>query len=89
MAALINLQKRVAGHLEEICKMFTQRPKITIVIRTPWLDEAGKDGDVVLTDDDFDMAIAAINRLRGRKPITQREAAAEHMQERNAKGWEL
>lgn len=46
--------------------MFNQRPKITIVIRTPWLEEQGKDGGVVLTDDDFDAAIAEINKLRGR-----------------------
>lgn len=63
---LENLKFEVADHLEEICKLFTQRPKITIVIRTPWL--VGQDGDVILSDDDFDLAIAAINRLRERTP---------------------
>jgi len=66
---LIQLQERVADHLESICRMFTQRPKITIVIRTPWIQDEGGDGDVVITDDDFDLAIAAINRLRDRKPV--------------------
>jgi hypothetical protein len=53
--------------------MFTQRPKVTIVIRMPWITDAGKDGDVILTDDDFDLAIAAINRLRDRQPIGERK----------------
>lgn len=70
---LLNLQSRIADHLEDICKLFTQRPKITIVIRTPWIEaEAeGGDGDVILTDDDFDLAIKAINRLRDREPIRE------------------
>lgn len=62
---LETLRADVADHLEEICKLFTQRPKITIVIRTPWL----KDGGVVLTDDDFDAAVGEINRLRNREPV--------------------
>jgi hypothetical protein len=66
---LVALQSRIADHLEDICKMFTHRPKITIVIRMPWLEAEGKDGGVVLTDDDFDLAIAEINRLRDRKPL--------------------
>jgi hypothetical protein len=55
----------IAEHLESIAAMFTQRPKITIVIRTPWLP----DGGVLLSDDDFDQAIAEVNRLRERPPI--------------------
>ena len=66
---MVALRDRIAYHLEAISKMFTQRPPITIVIRTPWLEAEGKDGDVVLTDDDFDLAIAAINKLRDRQPI--------------------
>ena len=62
---LLVLRSQVADHLEEICKLFTKRPKITIVIRTPWID----DGGVVLTDYDFDAAIAEINRLRERQPV--------------------
>jgi len=66
--SLVKLQNDVADHLEQIAALFVQRPKITIVIRTPWLEE-GKDGGVVLSDDDFDAAIAEINRLRNRKPV--------------------
>jgi hypothetical protein len=65
---LLNLQAEIADHLEAISKLFKQRPKITIVIRTPWLGP-NKDGDVVISDDDFDLAIAAIQRLRDREPI--------------------
>jgi hypothetical protein len=68
-AKLIRLQQQIAYHLEQICTLFTHRPKITIVIRTPWITEAGGDGDVILTDDDFDAAIAAIERLRNRTPV--------------------
>jgi hypothetical protein len=66
---LVRLRNQVADHLEDICKLFTRRPKITIVIRTPWLEAEGKDGGVLLSDDDFDLAIAEINRLRDRKPV--------------------
>lgn len=70
------LQELIADHLEDICQMFTRRPKITIVIRTPWLETEGKDGDVVLTDDDFDLAIAVINKLRNRQPVGEVNANA-------------
>ena len=66
---LIDLRDGIAYHLEKIAAMFTQRPKITLVVRTPWLDEEGKDGGVVLSDDDFDLAIAEINKLRDREPV--------------------
>lgn len=66
-AKLQRLQADIADHLEEICKLFTQRPKVTIVLRTPWL--AGE-GDVVLTDDDTALAIAAIKKLEASKTAT-------------------
>jgi hypothetical protein len=71
------LHAEVSDHLEKICKLFTQRPKITIVIRTPWLADEGKEGDVLLTDDDLDVAIAAINKLRN-KPLIGEAAIAKH-----------
>lgn len=67
---LILLRRLIAGHLEEIAGMFTRRPKITIVIRTPWLEAEGKEGGVLLTDDDLDAAIAGINRLRNRPEVS-------------------
>jgi hypothetical protein len=66
---LIDLQDSIAYHLDKIAAMFTQRPKITLVVRTPWLDAEGKDGGVVIGDDDFDLAIAEINKLRAREPV--------------------
>jgi hypothetical protein len=65
---LLDLRDRIGGHLEDISQMFTQRPKITIIIRTPWLETEGKDGGIVLTNDDFDAAIAEINKFRNRPP---------------------
>ena len=64
------LQAEITDHLEQICLLFTHRPKITIVIRTPWLDAESKEGGVVLSDDDFDLAIAQINKLRNRKTVS-------------------
>ena len=72
---LLQLHSQVEQHLLEICKLFTQRPRITIVIRTPWLEAEGKEGDIILTDDNFELAIAAINRLRNRKPIVEATSA--------------
>jgi hypothetical protein len=63
---LLQVHGEISKHLEKISKLFTQRPKITIVIRTPWL----KDGGILLTDDEFDDAIAEIQRLRER-PIVE------------------
>ena len=66
---LQRLHADISQKLGEIDAMFTQSPKITIVIRTPWLDD---DGGVLLSNDDFDSAIAEINRLRAREPVEER-----------------
>ena len=63
---LVDVRDEIAEHLEKIVRLFKQRPKITIVIRTPWLEAEGKDGGVILSDDDFDVVISEINRLRNR-----------------------
>jgi hypothetical protein len=60
------LHNDISTHLSEIAALFTQPPKITIVIRTPWLP----DGGVLLTDDDLDEAIAEILRLKAKEPTT-------------------
>jgi hypothetical protein len=64
-AKLVNLHADISAHLEAISELFTQRPKITIIIRTPWL----KDGGVLLSDDNMDDAIAEIRRLEKRTPV--------------------
>ena len=56
---LRDLQEQIAYHLDEIGRLF-KHPKITIVVRN---DELA-DGDVVLSDDDLNKAIAAIARLQ-------------------------
>lgn len=73
---LLQIHEEISARLEEISKLFKHRPKITIVIRTPWLSEEGKDGGVLLTDeDDLDAAIAEINRLRN-KPLIAGDKSA-------------
>jgi hypothetical protein len=64
MDKLQNLHADISEHLEQIARLFKhdQEVKITIVIRTPKLE----DGGVLLSDDDFDLAIAEIQRLRAR-----------------------
>jgi len=56
---LRDLQEQIAYSLDEIRRLF-KNPKITLVVRNP--DQA--DGDVVLSDDDLDKAIAAIVHLQ-------------------------
>ncbi len=57
---LEELRERMGNKLAEIAEWFVN-PKITIVVRAPHLN----DGDVVLTDDDVELAIAAIRKLYG------------------------
>jgi len=63
---LEKLHAEVAQHLGEISDLFTQPPKMTIVIRTPWL----VDGGLLIGDDDFDEAIAEIQRLRLKQKVS-------------------
>lgn len=52
----------ISESLNEIAALFDPKhtPMITLIVRTPWLE----DGDVLMGNDDYDKAIAAINRLR-------------------------
>ena len=49
--------------LDSVCRKF-KHPKVTLVVRAPDLE----DGDVVIGNDDLDAAIAAIERMKNRKP---------------------
>ncbi len=48
--------------LDRICRRF-KSPKVTLIVRAPELE----DGDVLIGNDDFDEAVAAINRLKARE----------------------
>jgi len=65
---LQELQHDISEKLLEIEDMFKRPVKITIVIRTPWL----ADGGVLISNDDFDTALAEIQRLRAKQIITGR-----------------
>lgn len=56
---LRDLQAQIAAHLDDIGKLF-KNPKITLVVRNS--DVA--DADVVLSDDDLELAIKAIRHLQ-------------------------
>lgn len=55
------LHHDLCGYLEQIAKHF-KSCKITLIVRSPELN----DGDVLLSDDNLDEAIAAIRRLQAR-----------------------
>lgn len=46
--------------------------KITLVVRCPWLD----DGDTVVSDDDYDKAIASIRHLQARESTLVQSAGS-------------
>lgn len=56
--AITNLYIELDGDLRRIARRF-KNPKITLIVRNPDL----ADGDVVLTDDDPQKAIEAIQKL--------------------------
>jgi hypothetical protein len=53
-----------AAHLDRIRRNF-KNPKITLIVRSPESDE----GDFVLTEDDLDEAIKALERSKARPEI--------------------
>lgn len=60
----MNVLQRVgdiaSAHLATIAQMFNPPVHLTLVVRSPELP----DGDMVLTDDDLDLAIGAIENLK-------------------------
>ena len=58
----IEAQMKISTHLEAIERMF-KAPKVTLVIRNPELE----DGDLIVTNDNFEDAIEAIKNLKDRK----------------------
>jgi len=64
---LQRLHAEISGYLNDIAALFKsdEDVKITLIVRTPKLD----DGGVLMSNDDFDAAIAEINRLRAKEPV--------------------
>lgn len=58
-AVMKRLHADLSRDLDSICARF-KNPKVTLIVRAPDLE----DGDVVIGNDDLDMAIAAIERLK-------------------------
>jgi hypothetical protein len=63
---LQDASEQVAFHMEKIQAVFKPGTKITVVVRPPDHKAEG-DTDFIMTDDDIDQAIAALQRrkLRG------------------------
>ena len=84
---LRNLQANIADSLEDIRALFKGEPKITLIIRNPDVE----DGDVILSDDDFEKAIAAIRHLQAKAahtfPPTGKFAELANPAARPAPGW--
>jgi hypothetical protein len=61
------LHHRLSKHLEQIARRFTKPVKLTLVIRQP---EVEGDAGIVISDDDYDLAIAEIKRQRATGTLT-------------------
>ena len=57
----VPLASKTEQHLSEMEKLFKPHCKLTLLMRNP----ESKDGDLLLTRDDLDEVIAAIERLKG------------------------
>ena len=66
---IVNLHYAISEHLDEIGKMFKVPVKLTLLARHPTLN----DGGVLLSnEDDYDLAIAEIQRLRARAAVVEK-----------------
>jgi hypothetical protein len=65
---LQQLHLDISEHLNQIAALFKEdaKLKLTLIIRTPELE----DGGVLISNDDFDAAIAEINRLKAKEPVS-------------------
>jgi hypothetical protein len=75
------LQEMLSRHLDEIQTYF-KNPKVTLVVRNPDLN----DGDVVIGDDDLELVVGAITRLKDRVPAFAPVAQESRSSERSTHG---
>jgi hypothetical protein len=57
---LAEVHAEVANHCGDIAELFKPGAKVSVLIRNPRLN----DGDMIVTDDDMDLVIAAVQRLK-------------------------
>lgn len=60
----LRLQISIEQHLKRIERIVGKNYKLTLVAR--YAVDDGKDADIVMTLDDFDKALATINKMKGR-----------------------
>ena len=60
---LRELHENLSDDLDRIGRHFKNPVKITLIVRNPGMGDA----DVYLTDDDFELAIAAVRSLQARE----------------------
>jgi hypothetical protein len=60
--SLSRLRVDIADSLEDIRALFKTKTKITLIVRSPSLEDA----DVIISDDDFELAIQAVRQLQGK-----------------------
>lgn len=58
MSPLEQVQQTVAGHMDEILRLFKSGAKITVLVRAPGFP----DRDFMMTDDDLTEIIAMVQR---------------------------
>lgn len=62
---LKSLHAEVANHCGEISDLFKRGAKVTVLVRNPDLE----DGDMLVTDDQIDLVIAALGKLKEKEEM--------------------
>lgn len=65
MDRLKSVHAQIANHCVEVSDLFKPGARVTILVRNPGLG----DGDLVVTDDSFDHAISALEKLKAKDAI--------------------
>lgn len=65
MSNLKGLHAEIANHAGDIADLFKSGAHVTILVRNPVVN----DGDVLVTDDQIDLAIAALQNLKAKEEL--------------------